>query len=90
MEISGALLACTLLFLSSSRRADGAAAKSSSSSSSIVHIDALMPEKKVEHEEAYLCTSVQLPERPLKLVGVEPLSSQEVVHHMLLFGERLP
>ena len=45
-----------------------------------------MPEYTTEHEEAYLCTSVPLPDRPLKLVGVEPLSKQEVVHHMLLFG----
>ncbi len=54
---------------------------------STVHIEALMPEYHTEHEEAYLCTSVLLPDDPLKLVGVEPLSKQEVVHHMLLFGE---
>ena len=46
-----------------------------------------MPEKHTEHEEAYLCTSLDLPARPLKLVGVEPLASQDTVHHMLLFGE---
>jgi hypothetical protein len=45
-----------------------------------------MPDFPVEHEEAYLCTAVPLPEIPLKLVGIEPLSTQEVVHHMLLFG----
>jgi hypothetical protein len=33
---------------------------------------------------------VPLPDDPLKLVGVEPLSKQEVVHHMLLFGELDP
>ena len=49
-------------------------------------LEALMPEYATEHEEAYLCTSVPLPDRPLKLIGVEPLSKQEVVHHMLLFG----
>lgn len=57
------------------------------SEASTVHIDALMPEHQTEHEEAYLCTSVLLPDDPLKLIGVEPLSKQEVVHHMLLFGE---
>ncbi len=47
-----------------------------------------MPPYETQHEEAYLCMSVPLPDRPLKLVGVEPLSRQEVVHHMLLFGAR--
>lgn len=61
-----------------------------SSEVSTVHIEALMPEYHTEHEEAYLCTSVLLPDDPLKLVGVEPLSKQEVVHHMLLFGEFQP
>ena len=53
----------------------------------ITHIDTLMPEYQTDHAEMYLCTSVLLPDEPLKLVGVEPLSKQEVVHHMLLFGE---
>jgi len=51
-------------------------------------LEALMPPYETQHEEAYLCMSVPLPDRPLKLVGVEPLSRQEVVHHMLLFGAR--
>ena len=46
-----------------------------------------MPEYQTDHAEMYLCTSVLLPDEPLKLIGVEPLSKQEVVHHMLLFGE---
>ena len=46
-----------------------------------------MPEYQTDHAEMYLCTSVLLPDEPLKLVGVEPLSKEEVVHHMLLFGE---
>lgn len=58
--------------------------------SRILHIEALMPEHHTDHEEAYLCTSVLLPDEPLKLVGVEPLSKQEVVHHMLMFGESCP
>ena len=53
----------------------------------ITHIDTLMPEYQTDHAEMYLCTSVLLPDEPLKLVGVEPLSKEEVVHHMLLFGE---
>ena len=57
------------------------------SSSSITHIETLMPEYPTDHAEMYLCTSVLLPDEPLKLVGVEPLSKEEVVHHMLLFGE---
>ena len=46
-----------------------------------------MPEYQTDHAEMYLCTSVLLPDEPLKLIGVEPLSKQEVVHHMLLFGK---
>ena len=56
------------------------------SSSKITHIETLVPEYHTDHAEMYLCTSVLLPDEPLKLVGVEPLSKQEVVHHMLLFG----
>lgn len=63
-------------------------ATDASSTPSDFKLEALMPEYATEHEEAYLCTSVPLPDRPLKLVGVEPLSKQEVVHHMLLFGAR--
>lgn len=58
-------------------------------SSEFHKVDALMPDYTVDHEEAYLCTAVPLPDKPLKLVGIEPLSTQEVVHHMLLFGELL-
>ena len=37
--------------------------------------------------EAYLCVQVQLPERPLRLVAIDPLSEEQLVHHMLLYGE---
>lgn len=37
-------------------------------------------------EDAYICTTLPLPQQPMKLVGVEPLARQEVVHHILLFG----
>jgi hypothetical protein len=39
-------------------------------------------------EDAYVCTTLPLPPQPMKLVGVEPLAKQEVVHHILLFGEQ--
>ncbi len=67
--------------------AEAASTKShGGSSSKITHIETLVPEYHTDHAEMYLCTSVLLPDEPLKLVGVEPLSKQEVVHHMLLFG----
>ena len=37
--------------------------------------------------EAYLCVQVPLPQRPQRLVAVEPLSEEQLVHHMLLYGE---
>lgn len=51
-------------------------------------ITARMSEYKVSHEDAYLCTAVQLPDEPMKLIGIEPLAKQEIAHHMLLFGEQ--
>ena len=39
-------------------------------------------------EDAYLCTTLPLPQQAMKLVGIEPLAKQEVVHHILLFGGR--
>lgn len=49
----------------------------------------VFPEHPTDEEDAYLCTAVKLPDRPLKLVGIEPTSDQRIVHHMLLFGEQL-
>ena len=48
----------------------------------------VFPEHPTDEEDAYLCTTIKLPDRPLKLVGIEPTSDQRIVHHMLLFGER--
>eukprot|EP00210_Caulerpa_lentillifera_P005706 g5457.t1 len=45
-----------------------------------------MPPMEVHYNDAYLCTSVQLPTKSLKLTSVEPRADQKVVHHMLLFG----
>lgn len=52
----------------------------------VEYVTARMSEYKVEHEDAYLCTAVPLPDEPMKLIGIEPLAKQEVAHHMLLFG----
>lgn len=43
-------------------------------------------EVKPKGQDAYICTTLQLPNKPYKLVGVEPLGEQKVVHHILLFG----
>lgn len=49
-------------------------------------LDALMPPFETTQEDEYLCTAIDLPEKPMQLIGVEPLSEQGTVHHMLLFG----
>ena len=41
---------------------------------------------KVTTIDEYVCTTVRLPAKPHKLIGVIPMASQEVVHHILLFG----
>lgn len=41
-----------------------------------------------DEKDAYICTTLALPAKAQKLVGVEPLARQEVVHHILLFGEQ--
>ena len=52
-----------------------------------LELDAIMPAYGVDQDDTYLCTSVALPDsEPLQLIGFQPLSSKEVVHHMLLFG----
>lgn len=55
-----------------------------------IHLPVVLPEHPTSEPDAYLCTSVPLPDRPLKLVGIASNSDQRVVHHMLLFGERRP
>ena len=55
-----------------------------------VSIDAFVPaEHEVIGEDQYVCFRVDLPRESLKIVGVDPLSTQDVVHHMLLFGTNL-
>lgn len=41
---------------------------------------------KTANEELYLCTAAVLPDLPHKLIGVDPLADQSVVHHILLYG----
>ncbi|PSC71645.1 peptidyl-glycine alpha-amidating monooxygenase [Micractinium conductrix] len=55
-----------------------------------LQIPVVFPEHPTTEPDAYLCTAVPLPDRPLKLVGVEPTSDEEFVHHMLLFGCKVP
>jgi hypothetical protein len=52
-----------------------------------IYVDALVPaEHEVVGEDQYVCFRVDLPKQSLKIVDVDPLSTQDVVHHMLLFG----
>lgn len=54
---------------------------------STVEVNAFVPaEHEVIGEDQYVCFRVDLPQESLKIVGVDPLSTQDVVHHMLLFG----
>ena len=54
---------------------------------SSVSIEAVVPaDHNVIGEDQYVCFRVDLPRESLKIVGVDPLSTQDVVHHMLLFG----
>lgn len=69
--------------------AQAMAAAAESSPEGEFSVEARLPPFQLEEQDAYMCTAVPLPkDRPLKLVGVDPLSRKEVVHHMLLFGER--
>ena len=45
---------------------------------------------KLTREDTYVCTTVRLPSQPMKLVGVIPQASMDVVHHILLFGCNTP
>ena len=48
-----------------------------------------MPPYEVKEEDTYLCTAIELPDTPMKLIAVEPKSDQNIAHHMLLFGNVL-
>ncbi|GIL97341.1 hypothetical protein Vretimale_2809 [Volvox reticuliferus] len=51
-----------------------------------IEVNITVPEFKIDTEDAYLCVSAVLPVHPHKLIGVIPHASQEVVHHILLYG----
>jgi hypothetical protein len=65
----------------------GKAAAEPDSLAGDLELPVVLPEHPTDEKDAYLCTSVQLPDRPLKLVGIASTSDQRIVHHMLLFGE---
>lgn len=65
-----------------------AAAANSAPTGSDITLPVVFPEHEVTEDDAYLCTAVQIPDKPLKLVGIESTSDQRIVHHMLLFGEQ--
>ena len=60
----------------------------SRAASELWDLETRLPDHPAE-AESYLCTQVALPpvgEEPLQIIGIEPLSSEKLVHHMLLFG----
>ena len=50
-------------------------------------LDARLPPFPTREPDEYLCTSLELPGRALKLTGVEALAKKEIVHHILLYGK---
>ena len=54
----------------------------------VTTLDAIMPPHPTQQVDEYLCTTIELPDAPMKLVGIEPLADQATVHHMLLFGKK--
>lgn len=53
-----------------------------------IEVNITVPPFKVDQDDAYICVSALLPPHPHKLVGIIPHAKQEVVHHILLYGER--
>jgi hypothetical protein len=43
---------------------------------------------KVTSEDEYVCTVLELPKKGHKMIGVQPMADQKIVHHILLFGGR--
>ncbi len=75
MALAGAVLIALTLVCCGPHLAAGA-----------LELDITVPAFDVAREDAYVCTTVPLPSEAYKLVGVQPLAEQEVVHHILLFG----
>ena len=82
------LLHCCMLLLPSLLQLAAAAAAPDDSGKIRFNITMPKDAKTANEEDAYYCTVLPLPPAPMKLVGVEPLARQEVVHHILLFGAR--
>ncbi len=49
-------------------------------------VDVIVPPKQIDQEDTYVCINVNIPENASRLLEVQPLAEQQVVHHMLLFG----
>lgn len=49
-------------------------------------VDVIVPPQQIDQADSYICVHVNIPTHASRLVAVEPLAEQEVVHHMLLFG----
>ena len=75
-----------LLLLAGLARAQGAEGNATAASRGLITLDVRLPEFPTQEEDEYLCTSVALPDQPVRLTSVESLSDMAVVHHMLLFG----
>ena len=80
-----ALLLALLLGVVLAQQQQGGVAHAASEPRDLV-FNITVPDFDVKGEDSYVCTTVKLPDRSMKLVGVEALARQEVVHHILLFG----
>ena len=49
-------------------------------------VDVIVPPQQIDQEDSYICVHVNIPVQASRLLAVQPLAEQEVVHHMLLFG----
>jgi hypothetical protein len=52
-----------------------------------IEVNITVPQFSVFGSDSYLCAAVELAPTPHKLVAVVPRASQNVVHHILLYGE---
>lgn len=84
------LLLASLLLLAASPLARAKDDKPTGEDKGAMRFNITIPKdaETADEEDAYYCTVLPLPAAPMKLVGVEPLARQEIVHHILLFGER--
>lgn len=57
-----------------------------SAAAHVLTLNATVPPFTPDGEDAYICTVLELPEKPHRLIGVLPQAKQEIVHHILLYG----